>query len=273
MRKVILASLGVGVFTMPVIAADLRVPYQAVPPIAPVVWSWTGFYIGANSGWIGSWTNSISNTGTDTGIGGFGTFLAVGGIPTTIGISHSGFIGGGQIGYNWQVAPTWVLGLEADFQGASANGNATFAFQGRGPLPPITTVYTQDLRTIGTLRARFGFLSAPNMLWYGTGGLAYGQKKLGTTAACPLSAPPCSTEASTALTSSATSTGWIVGAGFEWMFAPTWSIKAEYLYAGLGNQANTITYTYGPGPFVSSLTSSVRETDNVVRIGVNYKLF
>jgi outer membrane immunogenic protein len=67
-----------------------------------------------------------------------------------------------------------------------------------------------------------------------------------------------------------TSTGWTVGAGLEWRFAPAWSVKAEYLYVDLGSHSDTIVYNYGP---TSSLTSTVRETDNIVRVGVNYKLF
>ena len=67
--------------------------------------------------------------------------------------------------------------------------------------------------------------------------------------------------------------GWTAGAGVEWKLTPVWSVKAEYLFAELGNsQHNTIVYTYGP--FTSSLTSTVhREQDNIVRFGVNYKLF
>jgi hypothetical protein len=57
--------------------------------------------IGANAGWMKSSGNTITNTGTDSGLGGLGTALALGLIPGTIGVSHNGFIGGGQIGYNW----------------------------------------------------------------------------------------------------------------------------------------------------------------------------
>ena len=82
---------------------------------------------------------------------------------------------------------------------------------------------------------------------------------------------PC-TESTTSLSSTHTSVGWTVGAGVEWKLTPVWSVKAEYLYAELGSQNNTIVYTYGP--FTSSLTSTVqREKDNIVRFGVNYKLF
>jgi hypothetical protein len=48
------------------------------------VWSWTGLYIGANAGWIGSSSNTITNTGTDTGTGGLGTFLGAGKIAPAL---------------------------------------------------------------------------------------------------------------------------------------------------------------------------------------------
>ena len=72
------------------------------------------------------------------------------------------------------------------------------------------------------------------------------------------------------------SVGWTAGAGVEWKLTPVWSVKAEYLYVDLGsNQTNTITYTYPTNnqTNTSSLTSTVHEKDNIVRFGVNYKLF
>jgi outer membrane immunogenic protein len=77
---------------------------------------------------------------------------------------------------------------------------------------------------------------------------------------------------STATFSTHTTVGWTVGAGVEWKLTPVWSVKAEYLYAELGSQNDTVVYTYGP--FTSSLTSTVqREKDNIFRVGVNYKIF
>jgi outer membrane immunogenic protein len=110
------------------------------------------------------------------------------------------------------------------------------------------------------------------LLWYGTGGLAYGQTKLSSSVQCPLGLPPCFSSSATATSSTHTSAGWTAGAGVEWKLSPVWSVKVEYLYAQLGSQNNTIVYTYGP--FISSLTSTVQhEQDNIVRFGVNYKLF
>jgi outer membrane immunogenic protein len=262
MKRLLLAGLAFSALIMPAMAADM--PLKALPPPP----TWTGLYWGVNAGWVGSSQYNINNTGTDTGLGGLGTGLALGAIPGSIAVSHSGFIGGGQLGYNWQIDPSWVWGIEADFQGTTVNGSAGAV----SLVGPITTVYKYELDDLGTVRARFGWLSSPNLLWYGTAGLAYGQTKLTTTAQCPTFSPPCFTESTTSLSSTHTSVGWTLGAGVEWKLTPVWSVKAEYLYAELGSQNNTIVYTYGPN--TSSLTSTVqREQDNIVRFGVNYKLF
>jgi outer membrane immunogenic protein len=164
-----------------------------------------------------------------------------------------------------------VLGLEADFDGTSAKGNATAAFPGNAAFLPITTLYTNEIDSLGTFRARVGYLASPAVMLYATGGLAYGQTKFGTAAACPAWAPPCGSEGSTAISSSRMATGWTFGGGVEWQFAPAWSVKAEYLYIDLSNQTNTLTYTYGG--FNSSLTSTFNERDSIVRTGINYKFF
>jgi outer membrane immunogenic protein len=240
MKKLIVACAALGALVETSFAADLA-PYYAPPPF-PIP-AWAGFYIGVNAGWVGSSDNTITNTGTDTGPGGLGTALALGLIPGTIGVSHSGFIGGGQIGYNWQYGPNWVWGIEADFDGVSAKGSATSVFPGSaalGGLYPFTTVFNRELDTLGTLRGRAGFLSSPNWLWYATGGLAYGETQIGTVWSCPNCVPP----GNVALQTSNTAVGWTLGAGVEWKFAPAWSLKVEYLYVDLGNQSTTIGYAY-----------------------------
>jgi outer membrane immunogenic protein len=260
MRRILLAGVAFYALIMPAVAADMA-PYDRVPP--PPVWGWTGFYIGANVGWAGS-TDAVTVTGTDTGLGGLGTLLAIGSIPGIVNLNQTGFMGGGQIGYNWQVWPNWVVGIEADFQGVSAKASNAFT----SLAPTVSTTYTRELDSLGTLRAKFGYLWFPSLLFYGTGGLAYGQNKIGTTAACPALAPPCESESSTANQISNTSAGWTIGGGAEWRFAAAWSVRAEYLYVDFGRHSETITYTY-PGN-TSTLTSAVREHDNIVRFGVNY---
>ena len=171
MRKLLLAASALGALATSAFAADM-----APLPIPPPVLSWTGFYIGGNFGWAGS-TDAVTNLGTDSGTGGFGTALLAGGIPGIVNLNETGVIGGGQVGYNWQIAPTWVVGIEADFQGANAKGSNAFAFLGAAPLLPITTTYTRELDWLGTLRARLGYLWFPSLMFYGTGGLAYGENK------------------------------------------------------------------------------------------------
>lgn len=261
-----------------VAAASLSAQAADLPPASAPVYtkgpaympapSWTGWYIGGNAGWVGSANNGIRNTGTDTGGGGLGSFIAAGAIPTSVSSSYSGFIGGGQIGYNWQ-AGYWVFGLEADIDGISAKSNATVGPVTVPGFVPITTTYSREIDWLSTFRGRIGVTAAPSFLLYATGGLAVGEVKIGNALLCPTCAPPSATEAGTANTATNTSAGWTVGAGAEWMFAPHWSLKAEYLYVDLGNHSSAITYTYGAN--VSTLTSTVRDTVNIARGGINFK--
>jgi outer membrane immunogenic protein len=256
----------------PAIAADVA-PYPNLPPPSGLVW--TGFYIGANGGWIGSINNNITNSGTDTYIHGLGAALLHGKIPGSIALSQNGFIGGGQMGFNWQIGSLWVLGVEADFDGVSgAKSNATAAFPAvAGVNVPFSTVFNRELDTFGTVRGRAGFLSSPGLLWFATGGLAFGESKLGSAFLCALCGPPTATQPSTGSLSSKTAVGWTLGTGVEWRFAPSWSVKAEYLYVNLGSQNNTISYTYGAAlNRFSTLTSTVSDSDNVARVGLNYQL-
>src|SRR5450830_1568815 len=148
MRKIIISvlaatTLGVGAAA----AADISRRAPAAPMYAPApVFSWNGFYIGANAGW--GWAN------TDvTNIGGF----------NVVGSSNmNGFVGGGQIGYNWQGASPLVLGIEADFQGTG---------QSRSDSALGITV-DEKLPWFGTVRGRIGYAFDRTMI-YATGGLTY----------------------------------------------------------------------------------------------------
>ena len=185
----------------------------------------------------------------------------------TAGSNHNNFLGGGQIGYNWQWGPSWVLGLEADFAGiASPSSTVIAAFPGSAAFAPAQSGFARALDSLGTVRGRVGYLTSPSLLLYATGGLAYGETKLQTAFACATCGPP----ANTVNLTDNWQVGWTAGAGVEWRFAPQWSVKAEYLYVDLGNISNTINYNYGPS---SSLTSTYHERDNIVRAGINYKFW
>jgi outer membrane immunogenic protein len=247
-------------------AADMAVKAR---PIAPPVWTWTGFYVGINGGWIESNNNTLTNVGTDTGPAGLGSAINVGLIPIALtGFRNSGGMVGGTAGYNWQVNPNWVVGIEGDIDWVSAKRTFNTGFNTVPRSVPVATAYSRELDWLATFRGRLGYAVAPSFLVYGTGGLAIGQVRIGNQFICPTCGPPAFTEASTTNANSSAEAGWTVGAGAEWKFAPAWSVKAEYLYVDLGTHSSLITYTYGG--FTSTLRSSVHDTFNIARVGVNY---
>jgi outer membrane immunogenic protein len=221
-------------------AADLPLPapaYQVPPPAVVPVYTWTGFYIGANGGFGGNQ---------------FQFPFTVGPLSGTSSLNSSGFFGGGQLGYNWQFAPTWVLGVETDFDGADIEGNATTtatAFSGN---------VGSKLNWFGTARGRVGFLVTPAVLLYGTGGWAYGNATASANAAAfGLGA---------AVSGTTYRNGWTAGGGLEYAFNPWLSFKTEYLYLNLGT--NTLTSGTAAGvPFLLSEKTTV----HTVKIGLNFK--
>ncbi|MGA7810357.1 TonB-dependent receptor domain-containing protein [Bradyrhizobium sp.] len=239
-------------------------------PVAAAVDRWTGAYAGGNAGWLGSTHNSISNSGTDDGTGGLGTALATGAIPTSVGLGTSGALLGGTTGYNWRLNPMWVAGIETDFDAGLTKKSTTIGPVTIPGFAPQTTTFTRDLDWLGTFRGRVGVTPTSPLLVYATAGLAYGETKLGSNYICP----QCSPAPIPPPTTSNTSFGWTAGAGVEWAFAPQWSAKAEYLYVDLGSINNFISYGYNfaNGGNSSTMTSTARETENIVRFGVNYKI-
>ena len=138
----------------------------------------------------------------------------------------SGFAGGVQAGFNWQTGP-WVFGIEGDIQATGAED--TFA------------PWKFSNPWFGTVRGRAGYAFS-NILFYGTGGLAFGELRGETFG----------------LSESHTNAGWTAGVGAEMGFAPNWSAKVEYLYVDLANSNFVITgasngYRFG-----------------LIRAGVNY---
>jgi outer membrane immunogenic protein len=244
------------------LAADL--PVKAPVAAAPA-YNWTGWYVGGNIGYgWGENTGAGYSSFADVGIGGLAAFMAAGGnvLP---GLSPQGVLGGGQIGYNWQLSPGWVVGLVADLQAADigasgANGVSIGAFAG--------IVESKSVRTdwFGTVRGKIGF-AANNVLLYGTGGFAYGGVKAGTSFNDPsFGGGPLVFAGS----SSATNTGWAAGAGIEYALTHNWSIGAEYLFVDLGSLTVTETRVSGPAN-ASTFTSVSKFRDNIARVLVNYR--
>ena len=240
MKKTLLAAASLVVLAGSALAADLpsrKAPVLPPPPPPPM---WTGFYAGVNIG--GGWDAGNGNHNA-WNLGGMN-----GGV--TNGMS-GGVIGGGQIGYNYQITPMFLVGAEADFQGTSlgsnGNGGNYYYFGNYGNRTGVS------LQWFGTVRGRVGVTIMPTLLVYGTGGFAYGEVQrngglLGFS------------------NGSATQTGWTAGGGVEWMFMPNWSTKLEYLYSDIsgGNQNTWINSGVG----LNNVNNHTRW--NTIRAGVNY---
>jgi outer membrane immunogenic protein len=264
LASVVTLSIG-GVGTA--LAADL--PLKAPPPVVAPVYNWTGFYIGGNVG--GAWNDTRDDV-FPTGC--FLNNVACGLGPTvnplrsdSVRLNGSGFTGGGQAGYNWQ-SGRFVGGIEGDI---NFNGINDSSFINRPVALPLVGNFihseTEKLQWFGTFRGRVGFTVTPSFLVYATGGLAFGQVKSATAISFT------STTDVYAGSLDETRAGWTVGGGGEWMIAPNWSIKGEYLFIDLGKTGyNNVCITavctaFAPPP---SYQTDLRVRENVARVGVNY---
>jgi len=230
--------------------------------------AWSGFHAGINGGWIDN-GGRIGNAATDTGNSGFLPLMGIGILPASLSLGGSGFVGGGQIGYDWMTGPV-VLGLEADFDKTGLDDETVISGP---PQTSLRAIYHRKLDWLATFRGRIGMTMAPALLLYGTGGVAMGRTTIGASFFCPTCRPDPATEPATSDSSVNTSMGWTAGFGAEWKFAQRWSVKAEYLHVDLGRHGSFLTYTY-PGAGitrVSTLLSTVRDQEDLVRFGLNYR--
>jgi len=275
----------------PALAADLA--NHKAPPTAPVV-SWAGFYAGLNAG--GTFGNNSAVNGTSWNTNGpsnaammAAALLSGSGSGSS---GNAGFIGGGQIGYNWQArygGYNFVTGAEADIQGIAGSGDNRSRWTTANTdysSYPVSLLSNQkgsaNLSYIGTVRGRLGLILMPTLLVYGTGGLAYGgvnatvqNSQFWITTGGPQVGYNSVIRGNAS--HSTTQVGWSAGGGVEWMFMQNWSAKAEYLYYDLGNASGTAANSYiGTGGYsgntgLQSVTNySARVSGNIIRAGANY---
>jgi len=266
-------------------AADMAVKAPPSPPIC----IWCGFYVGANGGY--AWErNQSAVISAGSGTGTLFSFPAIGGVPTTgtTSFSASGGFGGVQAGYNFQPKANWLLGVESDIQAASIRGSATGPIK-RGfsdpffGLPDWAVNTSTKVEWFGTARARLGVLPTNSLLFYVTGGLAYGEVErtgslsntfvppgittVGGTFSC-LAGTVCFTQAD-----HQTQVGWTAGVGAEYAFWSRVSLKAEYLHVDLGGGRTFLlpaTQPPGGATMIAAFASGARF--DLVRVGLNVHL-
>jgi outer membrane immunogenic protein len=259
----------------PVFAADMAV--KVPPPRPKAIFSWAGFYLGANAGGVCSrLAADPANAVSSNGFVDFGDRINVlGQFPGFLG-PKCGFIGGAQIGYNWQ-STNWVWGVEHDIQGTTLRGSDTRFFPaatiGGGSFDANTEQASSKLRTLGTVRARAGFLATPTLLIYGTGGLAYGAvKNIVTTIGIPSAGAVVPTGAVVSAEDSDIIWGWAAGAGAEWLVSGPWTAKAEYLYYSLMDKVTLNYGTITPGGAGTTIDYKFKNNGHIFRLGLNYKI-
>jgi outer membrane immunogenic protein len=227
MRKGLLTGACALALVAPAYAADLPVKAPPAPPMVPA-FSWTGFYVGANIG--GAFTRD-SVTDNLTG--------------ASLSTDNSGFIGGGQVGFNYQV-DSWVFGVEWDIDGTTLNKTGPGVVTGIGTLQAST-----NTDWVSTLTGRIGY-AADRWLIYAKGGGAWVQD----------SATLANLTTGASVSASQVSSGWTVGGGVEWAFAPQWSAKLEYDFVRIDN--------FNFNTFAGDSLTFNRDI-NMVKAGVNYR--
>ena len=297
LRKLVIAASIILFSATSVGAADLAPrPYTKAPVMVDPAFSWTGFYVGGTVGYgsgdaSNDWNFFAQNSATlSTDCfsaigGGLNAFCASGSDKNRL----SGVIGGLQAGYNWQ-SGSFLAGLATDVQYSGQRSNQVFTtnFSTGGTNPPGTVLapYTEKLTWLGTLRGKIG-LTSDRWLAYATGGLAYGNVEINGSATatsnggCPGAICPLAN-----FSNKVANLGWTVGGGVERVIDSHWSVMAEYLFVDLGSiTSNATTNSIGGGfgfgnstragagipAFQGTATINSRVTDNIVRLGINYK--
>ena len=242
MRKAWLASaVVIASVTSPfaAFAADLPLNAPARAPIA--LYNWNGCYVGGHIG------GALSDDTATNLLGGSTSH------------NSSGFVGGGQIGCDYQFVPGWVLGVEgrAAWTSLKASNAGSVRNLVTGVTLPSQVTVSNDFLASAT--ARLGYSFVDRWLFYVKGGAAWTNEKVDDafTTVGGIAVDP---------STSSTRTGWTTGAGAEWAFAPNWSATLEYDYHDFGSKGLSLT-----GPNATVTISSFKDTIHTVTAGVNYR--
>lgn len=251
MRKLLTTAAFLAFAISSASAADMAPQYKAPPILAPV-WSWTGFYGGIH----------VGGGFSDTNVAAVNQLIPPPAIDTGfLGTNGSGVVGGGQIGYNWQFGPNWLLGIEGDISGTGIRNNASTPITVAGvPIAPFGFNHVADrsIDWMASIRGRLGWVW-DRWLVYGTGGAAWADVNYRTDFTGFATNNP--------INNNRTLSGWVAGGGVEYAVTNNWTVRAEYLYYDLGD-ITVVNPTAVPG--FNYLTTF----DNKIHVGraaVNYK--
>ena len=232
MKKFLLGTVAlVALGTASAVAADLPArTYTKAPVYAAPVYNWTGFYAGVHIG---------AAFGGDDG--------ATTNIPGLVTSNRdAAFLGGGQIGADYQFAPNWLVGIEGQISGLS-NSDRNFT--------TVDGVLRDRSDWLASVTGRLGYTWGPGLI-YAKGGVAFRDDGNFAFTVANLATP---------FVIGRETTGWTVGGGLEYMFAPAWSAKVEYQYYNFGDtNFSTVAGSTTPAAF------SYKDDLHTVKVGVNY---
>jgi outer membrane immunogenic protein len=211
----------------PAFAADLGArPYGQAPAYAAPIYNWTGFYLGAHAGGAFSGDNSFNGL--------------------VLSNYDARFLGGLQLGADYQFAGIFVVGVEGQYSWLSSNRIPSIF--------PTGFVYSNNQRGLGSITGRLGYSWGP-ALFYAKGGYAYSShSETLTLGGAPIAFTLDRNHRD----------GYTVGAGVEYLFTPNWSAKAEYQYYDFGSSR-----FIAPTPLVPFGTFS--NVEHTLKAGVNYR--
>jgi outer membrane immunogenic protein len=257
------AILGALVAAAPSTAADMAPAYKAAAMPAPA-YNWSGFYGGVTAGG-GMASLPVTDMDSSPVIGSFLNGPA---------LKSGGAVGGLHAGYNWQFAPSFLVGIEGDFNWSSFKASDTSC--SGDCAAHINEFASSRLDQFGTVRARFG-LTADRTLVFVTAGPAWGHiKSLLTDLNCPTAA--CATflgvpagAATDAAANSSFHVGVALGTGVEYAASQNWIFRAEYMHLDFATKDTT--FTDSTGNLIVGVRARSTATADIARLGISYKVW
>jgi outer membrane immunogenic protein len=209
--------------------------------------SWTGCYLGANVGYGWGRKDVQDNPASNFPLG------------TAMWVDTDGVLGGGQLGCNYQLSRTIVVGVEGDISAANLTGSHDIA----SSTFPVLVHASAETNWISTVTGRIGYSFERSML-YAKGGVAWAHDKYAgdwTYTPIPLSGSVSATE---------TRSGFTFGLGFEHAIGANWSVKLEYDYMNFGTSTVTMP-VFAQGTFQGNYVGDIDQTIHTVKAGINYR--
>jgi outer membrane immunogenic protein len=241
MKATVLGGAAASLLTISAFAADLGIPSAPPQPVIPP-FTWTSCYAGVHAG--GGWGKKDL---TDT----VGIFTSITGYSSTS-VDVAGYMLGGQIGCDYQFAPTWVVGIE----GAASGGNISKTTNFAVPSLSDTASFKSTTDFLASITGRIGY-AFDRWMVYGKGGVALVGDRYHADDVAGIYLYDATENR----------IGWTAGAGMEWSFTPEWSVKLEYGYYGFGTRSLLFTDTTLSG---GSVPVNIKQTIQLVTLGVNF---